>query len=100
HVSRATPKFLPPPTEKKKYFLPANCVGNSPLFSSTFIPQTGSFVIDPLRFEICFPLQPVLSAKLLPFSVAFQVADPIRFFVHAFVFFKKPSEKSPPPVPL
>jgi hypothetical protein len=43
---------------------------------------------------------PGLSAKLLPFSVAFQVADPIRFFVHAFVFFTKPSEKSPLPVHL
>src|ERR1700675_147354 len=41
-----------------------------------------------------------LSAKLFPFSVVFQVADPVRFFVHAFVFFTKPSENSPLPVHL
>jgi len=43
---------------------------------------------------------PSLSAKLFPFSAVFQVADPIRFFVDAFVLFTKPAENSPLPVQL
>src|SRR5580692_282225 len=87
-------------SEQKKYFFPANCVWNSPLFSSTLIPQTGSFVIRSPPFRDLPSSSFRLSAKLFPFSVVFQVADPVRFFLRAVVFFTEPSENSPLPVHL
>jgi hypothetical protein len=53
-------------SEQKKYFLPANCVWNSPFFfSSILIPQTGSVVMLPPARE--FVRHPP-TARTLPFS--------------------------------